>query len=202
MNSGNQFLLIHPNKNNKGTLEINIQETNLEPDQECISDILLPINRSILKKKLTKNRMKIENVKDENLIIKQIDCKTFDECSDYFSSEVIAENVTDAFVTVNYSDIKFRTYMLDLDQCEQLCNVHLLHEFNIKNDYLSCVAASHLIPGEAAVVLQNSGDIYLANEENYHSHNEFINDCSSLKIANGIQPLWKDLVNSGTISIK
>ena len=199
MNSGNQLVLVHPNKKDLGSLDINIQQTNLdqEPDQDCISDIILPISRSNLKKNLNKNRMIIENSKDEKLVIKQIDCQIFDECSDYFNSDVVAESVTDAFITVNYSNVKFKTFMLELDQTEQLYNIKLLHEFKTKYDHISCVSASHLIQGETAVVLDNSGDIYLANEENYHSHNEFIDDGNNLRIASGLQPLWTDLVDPG-----
>ncbi len=49
------------------------------------------------------------------------------------------------------------------------------------DDTISCIAASHLIQAECAVVLQKSGDVYLANEE--------VSSSSGLRVASNIQPL-------------
>ncbi len=180
MNSGQELIMLHPNLCDQSILDITTYKCNMK-EVESISDICLPHNKYNLSKKKSKHHVQSLEVKGLNEKIKQIHCQTFDECSEYFDSQKIAEGVREAHLTVNYADKKFQTYLLELNEDGYLNN-QLLYDVNISDgDYLSDVTQSHLIQGETAYVLKKSGDVFLANEESH-----------SIKLATMLQPTWLD----------
>lgn len=150
---------------------------------QSIPDILLPHNRSNLSKNKSKHHVQTIGAEGINAKIKQIHCQTFDEYSTYFDSQKIAEDVTEAFLTVNFSDTKAQTYLLELNE-DGYFNARLLYDMAIGDgDLISDITQSHLIQGETAYVLKKSGDVFLVNEE------------SNSKVATGLQPIWCNTID-------
>ena len=165
-------------------------------------NLMLQINRDNLKAVASHRftqTMPTENLKKTyNRSIKQIECNTFDELGLYFNSPVVAEEVREAFLAVNIGDTKMQSLMLDLDEQqlvqEDRCNIKLLYELNTSADTIACVAGSHLIRGESAILLNECGDIYMANEDSASS-TCLEENAHLLKVANGIQPKFASFSN-------
>lgn len=84
--------------------------------------------------------------------------------------------------------------MLELND-EGYFDTSLLYELSVPNDRVACIAGSHLIQGECAIVLEKSGDIFLINEE-VCGTNQIIQENDAMRVAAGIQPLWDNNYSS------
>lgn len=187
MNSGQELIVVHPNLSDQSILDLNIYKCDMN-EVQSIPDILLPHNRSNLSKKKSKHHVQTIGEEGINAKIKQIHCQTFDEYSTYFDSQKIAEDVTEAFLTVNFSDTKAQTYLLELDE-DGSFNTRLMYDMVMSDgDLISDITQSHLIQGETAYVLKKSGDVFLVNEES-------INKSINSKVATGLQPIWCNTID-------
>lgn len=182
MNSGKELIVAHPNLSDQSILDLNIYKCDMS-EVQSIPDIVLPHNRANLSKKKSKPYVQTLKAEGVNGKIKQIHCQTFDECSAYYGSQKIAEDVTEAFLTINFSDTKAQTYLLELNQ-DGCFNTRLMYDIEMSNgDLISDITQSHLIQGETAYVLKKSGDCFLVNEE------------STSKVATGLQPIWCNTID-------
>lgn len=206
MNNGEDLVMLHPNISHQNQIDVNIYKTQTDLNNASIADVLIQVNSDNLKNdtnyKNNKKSINFNRDNDPNLIINQIQCETFDDEANYFNSKKVAQNVKQAFISLNLSNSKVQTFQLQLNDeyCEEYFDTKLLYEVKTNSDYISSISSSHLIQGECAVLLEKSGDIHLLSDEQRLS--KYFEDESSLKIANGLQPIfyskskWKN-VNFG-----
>jgi hypothetical protein len=79
---------------------------------------------------------------------------------------------------------------MNLKNNDMMFETKLLYEISSSRDLVSCVAASHLIQGECAILLNKTGDVYLLNEETVNTINIDDQNAKSLRIASGIEPTY------------
>jgi len=146
------------------------------------------VNRSNLKKPPTKQTLASSGFSSN---LKQIECQIFDESTDYFRSSIIAEDLTDLVVCLNYNNTKLEVHYLELNETDSF-DTKLLYDLTARDDFISCISSSHLIQADCAVVYQRSGDVYLTNEEICGGTSS---QTQGFKVASNIQPLRMSLDN-------